>query len=49
MKDALPGASCPTASHYLFGGDKLARDVFSRMVAGSRIVISIAPLATPSR
>ena len=32
--------------HYLFGGDSLARDVFSRMVAGSQIVITIAPLAT---
>ncbi|MEO0486585.1 MAG: ABC transporter permease [Pseudomonadota bacterium] len=33
-------------THYLFGGDSLARDVFSRMVAGSQIVITIAPLAT---
>ena len=32
--------------HYLLGGDSLARDVFSRMVAGSQIVITIAPLAT---
>jgi len=32
--------------HYLLGGDNLARDVFSRMVAGSQIVITIAPLAT---
>ncbi|MEM9349316.1 MAG: ABC transporter permease [Pseudomonadota bacterium] len=33
-------------THYLLGGDNLARDVFSRMVAGSQIVITIAPLAT---
>jgi peptide/nickel transport system permease protein len=31
---------------YLLGGDNLARDVFSRVVAGSTIVIQIAPLAT---
>ncbi|WP_121064900.1 ABC transporter permease [Chachezhania antarctica] len=31
---------------YLLGGDNLARDVFSRMVKGSSIVIGIAPLAT---
>jgi ABC-type dipeptide/oligopeptide/nickel transport system permease subunit len=31
---------------YLFGGDKLARDVFSRMVFGSQIVLIIAPAAT---
>jgi peptide/nickel transport system permease protein len=47
MKDALPGAIEP-ATHkiYLFGGDKLARDVFSRMVFGSQIVLIIAPAAT---
>ena len=47
MKDALPGAIEPE-SHmvYLFGGDKLARDVFSRMVFGSKIVLIIAPAAT---
>ena len=33
-------------AHYLLGGDALARDVFSRMVAGSWIVVQIAPLAT---
>ena len=33
-------------THYLLGGDNLARDVFSRMVHGSAIVIQIAPLAT---
>ena len=31
---------------YLLGGDNLARDVFSRVVSGSTIVIQIAPLAT---
>ncbi|MBX3580497.1 MAG: ABC transporter permease [Rhizobiaceae bacterium] len=47
MKDALPGAVVPDdAGIYLFGGDKLARDVFSRMVYGSRIVMIIAPFAT---
>jgi peptide/nickel transport system permease protein len=47
MKDALPGAIEPASgSVYLFGGDKLARDVFSRMVYGSQIVLIIAPAAT---
>jgi peptide/nickel transport system permease protein len=31
---------------FLFGGDHLARDVFSRMVMGARSVLSIAPAAT---
>ena len=47
MKDALPGAIEATSGQpYLFGGDKLARDVFSRMVFGSQIVLIIAPAAT---
>ncbi|MFU0503037.1 ABC transporter permease [Pseudaminobacter sp. NGMCC 1.201702] len=47
MKDALSGAIVPdNGGVYLFGGDKLARDVFSRMVYGSQIVLAIAPLAT---
>jgi peptide/nickel transport system permease protein len=47
MKDALPGAIEPVSHKiYLFGGDKLARDVFSRMVYGSQIVLIIAPAAT---
>ena len=51
LKNELPGSPMPDLedgqySHYLFGGDNLARDVFSRMVAGSVVVIQIAPLAT---
>ena len=40
MKDALPGAIDPHSGlPYLFGGDKLARDVFGRVIAGARIVL----------
>jgi len=48
MKNKKPGwpVSGEEGQFYLFGGDNLARDVFSRMVHGSRIVIAIAPAAT---
>ncbi|HEV7252218.1 MAG TPA: ABC transporter permease [Mesorhizobium sp.] len=48
MKDALPGTIVPDSGGqaYLFGADKLARDVFSRMVYGSQLVLIIAPAAT---
>lgn len=50
MKNKLPGTPVPEGtdgfSHYLFGGDNLARDVFSRMVMGAREVLKIAPAAT---
>jgi peptide/nickel transport system permease protein len=52
LKNKVPGVPVPGAealvpgAHYLLGGDNLARDVFSRMVHGSWIVIQIAPLAT---
>ncbi len=51
MKNKLPGTPLAMAGdgvypHYLLGGDNLARDVFSRMVEGSLIVVQIAPLAT---
>ena len=47
MKDALPGAIEPNSGQaFLFGGDRLARDVFSRMIYGSQIVMVIAPAAT---
>ena len=43
---ALMGAEPGDYPFYLLGGDNLARDVFSRMVQGSTIVMQIAPLAT---
>ncbi|MDW6026191.1 ABC transporter permease [Mesorhizobium sp. BAC0120] len=47
MKDAAVGAIEPSSGKvFLFGADKLARDVFSRMVYGSQIVLIIAPTAT---
>lgn len=47
MQNALPGAIDPNSGLvYLSGGDQLARDVFSRVIYGSRIVLLIAPLAT---
>lgn len=48
MKNKKPGwpVSGLEGQHYLLGGDNLARDVFSRMVQGSRSVLTIAPAAT---
>ncbi|MEL6921016.1 MAG: ABC transporter permease [Pseudomonadota bacterium] len=47
MKNKLPGTIEPeSGTAFIFGGDKLARDVFSRMVHGSQIVLIVAPAAT---
>ncbi len=47
LKNKVPGTALPDgAGYYILGGDHLGRDVFSRVVAGSRVVIQIAPLAT---
>ena len=48
MKNKKPGwpVSGQEGAFYLLGGDNLARDVFSRMVAGSQQVLIIAPAAT---
>lgn len=47
LRNKPPGTiEAVTGLPYLFGGDALGRDVFSRMVYGSRTVMAIAPLAT---
>lgn len=47
MKNQPPGTiEAESGVAYLFGGDKLARDVFSRMIYGSQIVLIVAPAAT---
>ena len=51
MKNKLPGTPLARAGEgdyqwFLLGGDNLARDVFSRLIKGSWIVVQIAPLAT---
>ncbi|MEY5038972.1 MAG: hypothetical protein RL472_2078, partial [Pseudomonadota bacterium] len=50
-KNAVPGSAlqAPDEGAYgylLLGADHVARDVFSRMVMGSRVVLQIAPAAT---
>ena len=51
MKNKVPGTPLRGAEagdypYYLWGGDNLARDVFSSVMIGSGIVVLIAPLAT---
>ncbi|WP_378213726.1 ABC transporter permease [Aquicoccus sp. G2-2] len=51
MKNKVPGTPLRGADpgqypFYLLGGDMLARDIFSRMIAGGWVVVRIAPLAT---
>ncbi|HRO09892.1 ABC transporter permease [Amaricoccus sp.] len=47
LKNEPPGTIDPASGlAFLFGGDSLGRDVFSRMVHGSRTVMAIAPFAT---
>ncbi|MFD0917689.1 ABC transporter permease [Pseudahrensia aquimaris] len=48
MKNKKPGwpVRGQEGAFYLLGGDNLARDVFSRVVQGSREVLIIAPAAT---
>jgi peptide/nickel transport system permease protein len=43
--DMLNALLPPSADHW-FGTDQLGRDVFSRVIAGARDILTIAPLAT---
>jgi peptide/nickel transport system permease protein len=43
--DMMATLSPPSADHW-FGADALGRDVFSRVIIGSRDILTIAPLAT---
>jgi peptide/nickel transport system permease protein len=44
-QDLLKINQAPSASHW-FGTDQLGRDVFSRVITGSRDILVVAPLAT---
>ena len=43
--DLLATLAPPSAEHW-FGTDQIGRDVFSRVIAGARDILTIAPLAT---
>jgi peptide/nickel transport system permease protein len=44
--DQTPEIGVAPSSQHFFGTDRLGRDVFSRVLAGSRDILLIAPLAT---
>ncbi len=44
--DDVLGALMPPSSEHWFGTDQLGRDVFSRVITGSRDILTVAPLAT---
>lgn len=44
--DQTPDLGVSPSSEYWLGTDRLGRDVFSRVIAGSRDILTVAPLAT---
>jgi peptide/nickel transport system permease protein len=44
--DDMMNALLPPSAEHWFGTDQLGRDVFSRVIAGARDILTIAPLAT---
>jgi peptide/nickel transport system permease protein len=44
--DQTPDLGVSPSAEYWFGTDRLGRDVFSRVIAGSRDILLVAPLAT---
>lgn len=46
LETDILGALLPPSAAHWFGTDQLGRDVFSRVIAGSRDILTVAPLAT---
>lgn len=46
LQDDVINALLPPDADHWFGTDQLGRDVFSRVIAGSRDILTVAPLAT---
>jgi peptide/nickel transport system permease protein len=46
LADDVISSLMPPSSEHWFGTDQLGRDVFSRVIAGSRDILTVAPLAT---
>ncbi len=44
--DDLMNALAPPSAEHWFGTDQIGRDVFSRVIAGARPILSVAPAAT---
>jgi peptide/nickel transport system permease protein len=45
-KDDLMNALAPPSAAHWFGTDQIGRDIFSRIIAGARPILSVAPAAT---
>jgi peptide/nickel transport system permease protein len=45
-KDDLMNALAPPSAAHWFGTDQIGRDIFSRIIAGARPILSVAPIAT---
>ncbi|MDQ0470748.1 ABC transporter permease [Labrys wisconsinensis] len=46
LADDVINALAPPSGEHWFGTDQLGRDVFSRVIVGSRDILTVAPLAT---
>jgi peptide/nickel transport system permease protein len=46
LADDIINALAPPSAEHWFGTDQIGRDVFSRVIVGSRDILTVAPLAT---